>query len=181
MSIVETGFFFVRPEAHRSVGYWWGSIPPAGYTPAKATISARLDGGLIVAYLAELSAPGIRRLRIVMAGGAVFTATTRCWRASTATASPLGTGERYLFNDGGAHFAPRSGDTVSFTYDWRRGATATETNAFTGKRPSRVAVSIAVAGPRPMSIHESIVPLAAAPPLPVPSPPARPTPKPLCK
>ena len=180
MSMTETGFFYMRPSANRSVDYWWGSKPPAGYVAATATIRAQLIDGKIVAYLAELEAPKVRRLRILMAGGQVFTRTTSCWRKSSPSASPLGTGERYVFNDGGAHFAPRSGPAVTFTYAWTPGATATETNVFRGGAPSPVEISIRVAGTRALTIHKSVAPLRAAPRLPVPSPPARPAPKPIC-
>jgi hypothetical protein len=180
VKIVETGYFFLRPSAHASVDYAWGSRPPEGYTPATATISARLADGKFVAYLAVLKAPGVRRLRIVMAGGTVFTSTRRCWTRAKPSASPLGTGERYLFNDGGAHFAPRAASSLIFTYAWTPGATATETVGYTARRPPSVDVSIKVAGAQSLSIHESIVPLKQAPPLPVPSPPALPRPKPIC-
>jgi hypothetical protein len=180
MTMVETGFFFMRPSANHSVDYWWGSKPPAGYVAATATLHARLSDGKIVAYLAELKAPRVRRLRILMAGGLVFTRTTSCWRRSAAAASPFGTGERYVFNDGGAHFAPLSGVTVTLTYMWTPGAKAKETNVFKGGKPSPVEISIRVSGTRALSIHKSIAPLAVAPTLPVPSPPAVPKPKPIC-
>jgi hypothetical protein len=180
-TIVETGYYFVRTAAHGAVDYAWGNVPPAGYHPAKATIHARLSRGVIVAYLAEFKAPGVRRLRIVMAGGNVFTSTSRCWRKAKTAASPLGTGDRYLFNDGGAHFSPRSGTSVTFTYTWSPGSTATQTNAFAKKKPAAVKVSVEVTGKQHMSIRQSIVPLHVAPSLPVPPPPGLPVPKPLCK
>jgi hypothetical protein len=182
IKMVETGFFFIRPSANRSVDYWWGSRPPAGsyYRPATATIRARLIDGKIVAYLAQLTAPKVHSLRILMAGGAVYTRTTRCWRKSTPGASPLGTGERYVFNDGGAHFVPSDGNSVRFTYAWVPGTQATETNVFKGAKPARVEITIRVAGSRSLSIHKSIAPLRTAPALPVPAPPARPAPKPIC-
>jgi hypothetical protein len=183
MKMVETGFFYMRPSANRSVDYWWGSRPPAGqyYRPATATIRARLSGGKIVAYLAELTATKVRTLRILMAGGSVYTRTTGCWRKTTPGASPLGTGERYVFNDGGARFVTSPGNTVKFTYAWVPGTQATETNYFkSAAKPSPVVVSIRVAGSRSLVIHKSIAPLRAAPALPVPAPPARPEPKPLC-
>jgi hypothetical protein len=180
VKLVETGYFFVRPAAQKSVSYWWGSLPPAGYTPATATVRAQLSDGKIVAYAADLKAPGVRRLRIVMAGSVVFTSTTACWNRSKPSASPLGTGERYLFNEGGANFVSRTGDTVTFTYFWAPGATATETDVFTARHPSPVDISIKVGGRRPLSIRKSITPLAQAPQLPVPPPPARPAPKPIC-
>jgi hypothetical protein len=175
-----SGFFFVRPGVDKGVDYWWGSKPPAGYTPATATVAARLSDGKIVAYLAQLTAPKVRRLRILMAGGAVFTSTTRCWKKSQASVSPFGTGERFIFNDGGAHFAPRSGNRVTMTYQWAPGATATETTSFNASDPPGVDVSIEVGGRKPLSIHKSIRPLTGAPALPIPSPPLRPAPKPLC-
>ena len=180
MTLVETGFFFMRPSANHSVDYWWGSKPPAGYVAATATVRARLIDGKIVAYLAQLKAPKVRQLRILMAGGQVFTKTTSCWRKTQPGASPFGTGDRYVFNDGGARFGPRAGNAVTFTYLWTPGATATETNVFSTGKPSPVKVSIKVAGTRSLSIHKSIAPLRAAPSLPVPSPPARPAPKPIC-
>jgi len=183
IKMVETGFFFMRPSANHSVDYWWGSKPPAGsyYRPATATISARLIDGKIVAYLAQLTAPKVHTLRILMAGGAVYTKTTRCWQKSTPGASPLGTGDRYVFNDGGAHFVTTPGNTVKFTYAWVPGTQATETNYFKSvAKPSPVVVSIKVGGSRSLTIHKSIAPLRAAPALPVPAPPARPAPKPLC-
>jgi hypothetical protein len=180
MTMVETGFFFMRPSANRSVDFWWGSKPPAGYVAATATMRARLIDGRIVAYLAQLTAPKVRRLRILMSGGQVFTRTTSCWKRSKPSSSPFGTGERYVFNDGGARFAPRAGDAVTFTYTWTPGANATETNVFKGAEPSPVRISIEVAGARSLSIHKSIAPHGDAPPLPVPSPPALPAPKPIC-
>jgi hypothetical protein len=180
MTMVETGFFFMRPSVNRSVDYWWGSKPPAGYVAATATVRARLIGGKIVAYVAQLKAPKVRRLRILMAGGQVFTRTTNCWRRSKPAASPFGTGERYVFNDGGARFGARAGNAVTFTYTWTPGAKATETNIFKSGKPSPVRISIEVEGARSLSIHKAIAPLGEAPALPVPSPPARPAPKPIC-
>jgi hypothetical protein len=180
-TIVETGYYFLRSSAHGAVDYAWGNVPPTGYHPAKATIHVQLSRGLVVAYLAEFKAPGVRRLRIVMAGGNVFTSTSRCWRKAKPGASPLGTGDRNQFNDGGAHFSPRSGTSVTFTYTWAPGSTASQTNVFSKKKPAAVKVSIEVTGKERMSVKQSIVPLRAAPSLPVPSPPARPAPKPMCK
>jgi hypothetical protein len=181
--IVETGYFFVRKGAGTAVDYWWGSKPPAGYVAATATITARLDGGRIVAYLAVLKAANVRPLRILMAGASVFSSTTRCWNATRAGSSPLGTGTRYVFNDGGARFSPPARGSVStttFSYTWTAGARATETDVFASTPPSRVKVTIEVAGSQPLAIHKSITPLRRAPALPVPSPPRRPVPKPLC-
>jgi hypothetical protein len=180
-TVVETGYYFVHGGARGSVDYAWGSNPPGGYRPATATIHARLARGQIVAYLAELKAKGVRRLRIVMAGGTVFTSTSRCWHKAKPAASPLGTGATYLFNDGGAHFSPRAGRSVTFTYTWSPGSTATQTDVFTARKPAAVKVSVEVSGKQRMSIRQSIAPLRKAPALPVPSPPALPQPKPLCK
>jgi hypothetical protein len=183
--IVQTGYFFLRPGAGTSVGYWWGSKPPSGYYPASATILARLSGGKIVAYLATLKAPNVRPLRLLMAGGDLFTATTSCWTKSTPKASPLGTGERYLFNDGGAHFVPNtrkgSATVVKLTYPWVPGTKATETNIFSAGKPPRDDVSIDVTGQQSLHIRKLITPLRQAPPLPVPAPPAKPVPKVLCQ
>jgi len=170
----------MRPSANRSVDYWWGSPPTRGYVPATATLRAQLADGKIVAYLALLTAPKVRRLRILMAGGQVFTRTTSCWKKSAPAASPFGTGDRYVFNDGGARFAPRAGDAVTFEYTWTHGGKATETNVFKTGVPSPVEISIRVAGSRLLSIHKSIAPLGDPPALPVPSPPARPAPRPIC-
>jgi len=184
VKIVETGYFFVRRGPGTSVDYWWGTRPPAGYVPATATILARLNGGRIVAYLARLRARGVRTVRVLMAGGEVYAATTPCWRRTRASASPLGTGETYVFNDGGARFAPlgRSGErtSVTFAYRWSAGARATETSTFGPEDPSPVDVRVVVRGAQRLSIRKSIAPLARAPRLPVPSPPRRPVPRPLC-
>jgi hypothetical protein len=183
--IVESGYFFVRRGPGTSVDYSWGRHPAAGYVPATATIFVRLNGGKIVAYLAKLRAHGVRTVRVLMAGGVVYSSTTRCWRRSRADASPLGTGDNYVFNDGGAHFLPlgkRGTKTaVSFTYSWVPGARATETSTFGPNRPLAVKVTIKVTGAQSLSIHKSIAPLVKAPALPVPAPPRRPVPKPLCK
>jgi hypothetical protein len=140
--------------------------------------------GRIVAYLAVLHARKVRRLRIVMAGSEVYTSTTRCWRKSNASGSPFGTGERFVFNDGGATFAPlaRSGrsTTVRFTYPWSPGTTATETDVFTSARPAPVRITVAISGGRSLSFRKTIEPLAHAPVLPVAPVPAVPRPKPLC-
>jgi hypothetical protein len=182
--IVETGFFFVRPGAGTKVSYVWGS-KPAGYRPATATVDMLTRGGRIVSYLAVLRAPKVRRVTVLMAGSSVFTSTTRCWRKSTAAGSPWGTGDRYVFNDGGATFAPlvRHGrsTTISFTYPWVPGATATETNVFTSVRPAAVHVSVRVRGSLKLTIRKTITPLKRAPSLPVAPAPAIPRPKPICK
>lgn len=85
-----------------------------------------------------------------------------------------------MFNDGGAHFAPKAGNTVTRMYDWVPGVTVTEGTAFTTKTPPSANISIKVGGAKPLTIHKSIAPLAQAPALPVPAPPARPVPKPIC-
>jgi hypothetical protein len=182
--IVETGYFFVRRGPGTSVDYSWGRQPKAGYVPATATILVRLSGGKIVAYLAKLRARGVRTVRVLMAGGLVYSATTRCWRKSEPNASPLGTGGTYLFNYGGAHFL-RLGKraatpVVSFTYTWVPGAKATETTKFGPKPPLAARVTIGVKGVQSLSISKTITPLAKAPALPVPSPPRQPVPKPMC-
>lgn len=183
--IVETGFFFVRPGAGTTVSYVWGTRPGEGYRPANATLSALVRGGRIVSYLAVLRAPKVRRLRILMAGSDVFTSTTSCWRKTTAAGSPWGTGDRYVFNDGGATFAPlaRRGrtTTIRFTYPWTAGSTATETNIFSSTRPAPVRITVAVRGTRSLTIRKTIVPLAHAPALPVAPAPAIPRPKPICR
>lgn len=183
--IVESGFFFVRPGAGTTVTYVWGSPRAEGFRPANATVSALVRGGRIASYLAVLRAPKVRRLRILMAGSDVFTSTTSCWRKTTAAGSPWGTGDRYVFNDGGATFAPlaRRGrtTTVRFTYPWAAGSTATETNVFSSVRPAPVRITIAVRGSRSLSIRKTIVPLAHAPALPVAPAPAIPRPKPICR
>jgi hypothetical protein len=183
--IVQTGYFAVRKGTGTSVDYAWGRPTPSGYVPARAKILVRLSDGRIVAYVAELRARGVRPLRVLMAGGRVFTSTTRCWRKSSAAASPLGTGERYMFNDGGAHYRPlrRNGGrtAVTFSYPWSAGTSARETSSFGRKTPPRVAVTISLRGKQRMTIRKSITPLAKPPKLPVPGPPGKPVPKPLCR
>jgi len=184
VKIVQTGYFSMRRGRGSSVDYTWGRRTPAGYVPARATIFARLGRGRIVAYLAELRAPGVRKLRVLMAGGHVYTWTTSCWRKQSASASPLGTGERYLFNDGGVRYLPLSRrgtrTTVTFTYQWVPGARARETSAFaTGKAP-RVTVTIRVTGAQKLTFRKELTPLRKAPKLPVPEPPGLPVPKPVC-
>jgi hypothetical protein len=182
--IVETGYFFghqVGPSVHFS----WANPPSRGYVPQKATILARLQEGKIVAYLATLTGPKLRRVRIVMSGSSVFISSTKCWNKVPPTSSPFGTGDVYLFNDGGADFAPltKNGNTTTttFTYRWSAGAQAREVNTFSaGPRPT-VKTSIEVTGSQRMSVRKTITPLTQAPPLPVPSPPALPQPKPLCR
>jgi len=127
--------------------------------------------GRIVAYLAVLRAPRIRRLRILMAGGKVFTSTTRCWLSSDASGSPFGTGNSYLFNDGGSAFSPlvRTGKatTVGLTYRWSAGATARETDLFTAAHPAPVHITIAVLGGLALTVRKTIEPLMQSPALPV--------------
>jgi hypothetical protein len=183
--IVETGFFFVHPAGGTRVTYVWGAKPSAGFRPATATVDVQVLEGRIAAYLAVLRAPKVRRLRILSAGGQVFTSTTRCWRKSDASGSPFGTGDRYVFNDGDATFAPlvRSGSTtaVGLTYEWSPGATASETDVFASAHPAPVRITIAVRGARSLSTHKSITPLARPPALPVAPVPDVPRPKPLCR
>ena len=182
---METGFFFVHPDGGTRVTYTWGSKPPAGFRPATATVDVQVLEGRIAAYLAVLRATKVRRLRILMAGGEVYTSTTRCWRKSDASGSPFGTGDRFIFNDGNATFAPlvRSGPTttVGLTYEWSPGATAAETDVFASTHPAPVQITIAIRGARPLSIHKTITPLAQAPALPVPPVPNVPRPKPVCR
>jgi hypothetical protein len=182
--IIESGYLYVTKGKGTSVDYGWGGKVPVDYVPATATILVRLIDGKIDSYLAELRAPGVRKLRILMASGAVYSSTTRCWAKSKPSASPFGTGESYLFNDGGTHFLPlrKSGAkaTVTFTYDWVPGAHATETSSFRTVDPSGVAVAIAIKGTRSLSIHKWITPLLKAPALPVPAPPLPPVPTPIC-
>jgi hypothetical protein len=181
--IVETGYFFGRPIG-TSVSYMWGHPPASGYRPEKAEILARLYRGRIVAYLATLTAPKMRRVRVVMAGSSVYVTSGKCWNKAGDASSPLGTGQVYLFNDGGTHFLPLvknpSSKTTIFTYTWATGATARESNTFSaGPRPT-VKTSITVTGSQHMTVEKTITPLTTAPELPVPPPPAQPQPKPLC-
>ncbi|HZT17051.1 MAG TPA: hypothetical protein VFA19_14015 [Gaiellaceae bacterium] len=185
VKIVETGFFYLHKNAGTSVSYAWGNGPQPGYTPATGTILVQLANGHIAAYLATLQAPKIRRLRVLMSAGAVFTSTTRCWRRSTPAGSPLGVGDSYVFNDGGARFLPlahEGGSTaVTMSYRWAPGATATEVNRFAHGRPAPVSVTVDVRGSRSMSFHKTITPLHKAPALPVQPPPVIPRPTPMCK
>jgi hypothetical protein len=181
--IVSTGYFFGHPIG-TAVRYMWGHSPAAGFFPQRATVLARLHDGQIVAYVATLTAPKMRRVRIVMEGSSVFVTSGKCWNKADAGSSPFGTGEMYLFNDGGAHFLPLvtngGSKTTVFTYTWAEGARAREADTFSaGPRPT-VKISIEVTGAQRMSIEKTITPLARAPELPVPSPPAVPVPKPLC-
>ncbi len=184
VEIVETGYFFVRPEGGTSVDYAWGNGRPAGYVPATGTIVARLLDGKIVAYLAKIHAPRIRSVRVLMAGGEVYSSTEGCWQRGLPTASPLGTGDAYVLNDGGARFRPlrKSGSATvtTFTYDWATDASAVETSTFAPHDPAAFSVSIAVKGAERLSVHKSVTPLRTPPKLPVPSPPGLPVPKPLC-
>ena len=183
--IVETGYFYLRKNTGTSVSYAWGNGPQPGYTAATGTILVQLANGRIAAYLATLRAPKIRRLRVLMSGGVVFTSTTRCWRRTTPSGSPLGVGDSYVFNDGGAHFLPitRNGaaTALTMTYRWAPGATATEVNRFARGRPAPVSVTVMVRGSRSMTFHKAITPLQKAPALPVQPPPVIPRPKPMCK
>jgi hypothetical protein len=123
-------------------------------------------------------------VRVLMTGGRVWAATTGCWRKLRTSASPLGTGERYVFNDGGTRYLPlrRHGarTAVTFTYTWARGARATEQTTFLPGNRSPIDVTITVKGARSLTVRKSITPLTRSPSLPVPSPPRRPVPKPLC-
>ena len=183
--IVESGFFFVHADGGTRVTYSWGAKPPAAFRPATATVDVQVLEGRVAAYLAVLEATKVRRLRVLMAGGEVWTSTTRCWRKSDASGSPFGTGDRFVFNDGNAVFAPlvRSGRataTVGLTYQWSPGATASETDVFASTRPAPVRITIAIRGARSLLIHKTITPLAHAPVLPVAPVPNVPRPKPLC-
>jgi hypothetical protein len=185
VKIVQTGYFFVRKGKGTSVDYSWGQRPSdAAYKPAKATILARLLEGKVVAFLAKLQAPKVRTVRMLMAGGTVYISTTRCWKKSEPAASPFGTGEKFIFNDGGAHYSPlkESGSrtAVTFTYAWTPGSSASETSTFgPGKAPA-FDVTITVSGRDRLSVHKWVTPLAKTPALPVPPPPLRPQPKPIC-
>lgn len=183
--IVETGYLFLHADGGTRVSYTWGSGPLLGFRPATATVEAQMLEGRIVAYLAVLRAPRIRQLRILMAGGKVFTSTTRCWLSSDASGSPFGTGDSYLFNDGGSTFSPlvRTGQatTVGLTYRWSAGATARETDLFTATHPAPVHITIAVGGGLVLTVRKTIEPLTQAPVLPVPPAPNLPRPKPLCR
>src|SRR5581483_7776344 len=110
--IVETGYFFGRPVGS-SVSYMWGRPPATGYRPQTADILVRLYRGRIVAYAATLTAPKMRRVRIVMAGSSVYVTSGKCWNRAGDASSPLGMGEMYLFNDGGTHFLPLVKDGAS--------------------------------------------------------------------
>jgi hypothetical protein len=181
--VVETGYFSGLPIG-AAVHYAWGSPPAKGYFPQQATVLARLQDGKIVAYLATLTSPKLKKVRILMAGSTVFVSSGRCWNKTSATSSPFGTGDAYLFNDGGVRFSPLvkngSKTTTTFTYQWAPGAQARETNTFSaGPRP-KVVTTIQVTGKQRMSIRKTITPLTTMPKLPIASPPAIPKPKPLC-
>jgi hypothetical protein len=89
-----------------------------------------------------------------------------------------------VINYGGARFLPlaRSGGrtTVTFTYDWMRGARAREASTFGGGDPRAFDTTITVTGAQKLSIRKSVTPLRKTPALPVPLPPGQPVPKPLC-
>jgi hypothetical protein len=182
--VVETGYFFGIQSGTASVSFIWGRPGTTGYVAQKATFLEQLSNGKIVAYSGELTAPGLRRVRVLMAGGSVYLSSSKCWRRVPAGASPLGTGEQYLFNDGGTRFLPlqRAGGSTStnFTYTWSPGSQARETDTFSsGDRPT-VDITIDVSGAERMHILKRFIPLTRAPTLPVPAPPALPVPKPLC-
>jgi hypothetical protein len=182
--VLETGYFFVAPSGSGSVRFWWGRPPPPGFVPATATILELLSNGRIVAYLAQLAAPKVRRVRVLMVGGSVFISSSKCWRKAPVTSSPLGTGETFLFNDGGTYFLPLVSGTESaaatFTYTWNPGAQARETDTFSRGATPTVSVAIEVSGAQRMHVEKEITLLSTAPVLPAPSPPALPAPKPLC-
>jgi hypothetical protein len=183
--IVTTGYFSMRFNGGTSVSYSWGAPPPAGYRPATVTVVERLKGGKISAYIATVTAPKMPRLRILLADGKVYDSVGSCWNRSHASSSPYGTGERFLFNNGGAKFQPlapgAAGSTTStYSYSWVPGAPATQTDTFSGGTPPTVTTRIAVSGRMKLSIHTTITPLRTAPPLPVVPAPGGPTPKPLC-
>jgi hypothetical protein len=182
--VVETGYFFGHPAGGKSVDYSWAHPPKPGFVPQTATILERLIDGQVVAYLAELTAPNLRRVRILMAGGSVFVSSGKCWNKAGTTSSPLGTGDAFLFNDGGARFSPlvrTGGSTIAtFTYSWNPGAQAVETTTFSAGPTPSVHTVIEVTGTERMSIVKKITPLTTAPDLPVPSPPGLPVPKHLC-
>jgi len=183
--IVESGYFSVKRLNGSNVSYRWSQPTPRGYTPATAEILAWLDGTRITAYLATLSAPKIRHVRILMSGGSVFVASARCWHKSNANASPFGTGELYLLNDGGAVFQPLvktdTTSVVTFSYDWSAGSKATEVTTFTNHTPPAMTTQITVTGKQAMTIRKTITPLASPPALPVSPPPALPRPTPRCR
>jgi len=182
--MVENGYFFGIPSGPASVRFIWAQPPGPGYQPQTATIYAQLNNGKVASYLAILTGPGLARVRVLMANGKVYLASGTCWNRATAGASPLGTGDRYLLNGGGAHFLPLqvSGGTTAttFTYPWGPHAQAQETDSFTTGTKPTVHVTILVSGAQKMRITKTIQLLAKAPPLPVPAPPAPQVPKPLC-
>ncbi len=182
--MVETGYFFGIPSGRGSVRFIWAQPPPAGYQPQTATILAQLSGGKIVAYLAQLTARGLPRVRVLMSAGTVYLSSGKCWTKATASASPLGTGDRFLLNGGGARFLPlhRAGRSTStiFTYPWGPASHARETDTFGPGNAPTVHVTIEVTGAQKLHIQRTIHPLASAPTLPVPAPPAAAEPKPLC-
>jgi hypothetical protein len=184
--IVMTGYFFVRPGAHKNVRYSWGQPPAKGFVPARATVLAWLNRGKFDAYLVTLTAPRVRPVRILVAGGAVFVSSSRCWNREGSGSAPFGTGERFLFNNGGARFEPLTGTVeqtvVRYSYPWAAGAKATSTDTFaTTRKPPTLTSRIAVTGNQRLTIRKSITPLGAAPALPVSRPPARPKPTPICR
>ena len=185
VKVTETGYYSGIPSGPGSVRFVWARPVAPGYTPQTATIVEQLDAGKIAAFYATLTGPKLARVRVLMAGGSVFLSSSSCWTRATPGSSPLGTGNRYLFNDGGAHFLPlqysSSSTSTTFTYTWPPNARATETDTFgPGTRPP-VHVAIEVTGGQRMHIVSDIKPLSGPPKLPIPSPPARPVPKPICQ
>jgi len=182
--VVETGYFFGSRSRGGGISFTWGQPPKPGYVAQKAEVLEELSDGKVVAYMAKLTGHGLKRIRVLMAGGDVFLSSSSCWKKAPASFSPFGTGETYLFNDGGAHFMPldrnHAGTTTTFTYAWAPGAQAREVDTFSrGTRPT-VQIHITVAGAQAMHIGKTITPLVNAPELPVPTPPAVPVPKPMC-
>jgi|SRR5579862_319162 len=182
--IVETGYFFGISSGHGSVKFLWAAPPPAGYQPQTATIYAQLSSGRFAAYLAVLASPGLLPVRVLMSNGAVFLSSGKCWKKATAGASPLGTGDRFLLNGGGARFQPLrtqgKSTAVIFSYPWVANAQALETDTFGPGTMPTLHTTIRVTGAQKLAITRTVTPLRSPPPLPIPSPPAPPTPKPLC-
>lgn len=182
--VVETGYFSLRSNGGTSVSYRWGAPTPKGYVPATATILEWLSNGKITAYLATVTAHGVHRLQILMAGGQVFLSTARCWSNAAATSSPFGTGVTSIFNTT-VKFLPLvktpTSTVVTYTIPWRAGTTAREVDRFTNGVPPAISTVITITGKEAFTIHESTTPLKTAPALPVNPPPALPAPKPHCK
>jgi hypothetical protein len=185
VKIVETGYFSLQPAGGTSVNFRWSVTTPKGYTPAKAEVLAWLSSGRITAYLATLTAPKIRQVRILMSGAKVFVASTRCWRKAPISSSPFGLGDNFVLNNGGTTFRPLTrtdtSTVASYSYRWGPGALAAEADTFSNSNPPAISTEIKVTGTQTLTVHKTITPLAEAPELPVQAPPAQPRPKPLCK